>query len=159
MIPPQRLLKYLLDRRNPASMDDKKFWRSYARIAHYDGIKRPNYDVITMHKVFRVLFNGKSTVAAGVEYASRDDLTKRLVVKAKKEVIISAGSVHTPQILQLSGIGPTRLLRQANIPILVDLPGVGQNFQDHAFVVVTYACEPPSSDIKLHISNPEYRGK
>lgn len=140
-------------------MDDQNFWRSYARTAHYDGIKRPNYDVITMHKVFRVLFDGKSTVASGVEYASRGDLTKKLTVKAKKEVIISAGTIHTPQILQLSGIGPAGLLKQANIPKLVDLPGVGQNFQDHAFVVVTYECESPISDTKLHIINPGFRGK
>lgn len=127
-------------------MDDQKYWRSYARTAHYDGINRPNYDVITMHKVFRVLFNGKSTVASGVEYASRDDLTKKLTVNAKKEVIIAAGTVHTPQILQISGIGPAKLLKQANIPTLVELPGVGQNFQDHPYVVLTYECKSSMSN-------------
>jgi choline dehydrogenase-like flavoprotein len=124
-------------------MDGQNLARSYARTAHYDGINRPNYDVITWHKVFKVLFNGKSTVASGVEYASRDDPTKKLTVKAKKEVIISAGTVHTPQILQLSGIGPAGLLKQANIPTLVDLPGVGQNFQDHSFVITSFECESP----------------
>ena len=128
-------------------MDDQKYWRSYARTAHYDGIKRPNYEVITMHKVSKVLFNGKSTVASGVEYSSREDTSnKRFTVKAKKEVILSAGTVHTPQILQLSGIGPDALLKQANIKTLVDLPGVGQNFQDHPFVVVTYQCEPSTCE-------------
>jgi choline dehydrogenase-like flavoprotein len=124
---------------NPHSMDDQKYWRSYARTAHYDNIQRPNYHVITMHKVTKILFQGKSTVASGVEYLSREDPTNsKLTVKARKEVILSAGAVHTPQLLQLSGIGPEELLKQANIPTLVDLPGVGQNFQDHAFIVVTY---------------------
>ena len=123
-------------------MNDRDYWRSYARTAHYDNsINRPNYDVIVRHKAFKVLFNGKGTVASGVEYASRDDLTKKLKVKARKEVIISAGTVHTPQILQLSGIGPAALLKQAKIPTLVDLPGVGQNFQDHSYVFATYACK------------------
>lgn len=51
---------------------------------------------------------------------------------ARLEVILSAGAVHTPQILQLSGIGPRDLLESAGIDVLVDLPGVGYNFQDHA---------------------------
>lgn len=144
---------------NPATMDDRKYWRSYARTAHYDGINRPNYDVIVRHKAFKVLFNGKSTVASGVEYASRDDLSKKLKVKAKKEVIISAGTVHTPQILQLSGVGPAGLLKQARIPVLVDLPGVGQNFQDHSYVVATYACELSLTSHRTVSTNTHLRGK
>ena len=58
-------------------------------------------------------------------------------MKAKSEVIIAAGAPHTPQVLQLSGIGPSRLLKELGIPVVVDLPGVGQNFQDHP-VVGTY---------------------
>ena len=46
-------------------------------------------------------------------------------------MIIAAGAPHTPQVLQLSGIGPARLLSELGIPVVVDLPGVGQNFQDH----------------------------
>jgi len=57
-----------------------------------------------------------------------------LTVKARKEVILSAGAVHSPQILQLSGIGPKALLESANIDVVVELPGVGQNFQDHAWI-------------------------
>lgn len=66
-----------------------------------------------------------------------------MVVSARKEVILSAGAVHTPQVLQLSGIGPRTLLEAAKIDVLVDLPGVGANFQDHAFLNVGYACTIP----------------
>ncbi|KAF6833549.1 glucose oxidase [Colletotrichum plurivorum] len=58
--------------------------------------------------------------------------------KARKEVIIAAGAVHTPQVLQLSGIGPAALLESAGIPVLLNVPGVGQNFQDHAFLSVGF---------------------
>jgi choline dehydrogenase-like flavoprotein len=122
---------------NPTSMDNEKYWRSYSRTAHYDGIvdTRKNYDVITMNKVKKILFQG--TTAVGVQFSSRIE-NQTFTVKAKKEVIISAGTIHTPQILQNSGIGPKDLLKKAKIPVLIDLPGVGQNFQDHAWLSITY---------------------
>ncbi|KAF2473723.1 alcohol oxidase [Lindgomyces ingoldianus] len=119
----------------PTSMDNQKYWRSYSRTGHYDNIKRDNYDVITMHKVKKILFDG--TTATGVQFSPRDT-NQTLTARARKEVIISAGTVHTPQILQNSGIGPKDLLTQAKIPILIELPGVGQNFQDHAYLAVNY---------------------
>ncbi|KAI8297122.1 Dehydrogenase xptC [Colletotrichum sp. SAR11_240] len=120
----------------PSSIDPKTYRRSYSRTGHYDGIQRPTFDVITRHKVRRVLFDG--TAATGVEFFSRDGDGQSVTVKAKKEVIIAAGAVHTPQILQLSGIGPKPLLDEAGIPVLLDIPGVGQNFQDHAYLSVGY---------------------
>ena len=124
---------------HPTSMDPVKFWRSYARTGHYDNITRSNWDVIPGYKAKKILFDG--TTATRVQIVPRDNSTGPSVVKASEEVIISAGTVHTPQILQNSGIGPRRLLGQANIPVLVDLPGVGQNFQDHAYLSVTYRCK------------------
>jgi choline dehydrogenase-like flavoprotein len=67
-------------------------------------------------------------------------------VSARKEIILSAGWLHTPQILQRSGIGQSALLSQAGISVRVDLPGVGANLQDHSSSSITYQCEPPSSD-------------
>ncbi|KAF2843525.1 GMC oxidoreductase [Patellaria atrata CBS 101060] len=121
----------------PTSMDPVKFWRSYSRTGHYDNITRDNYEVITLHKVQKILFDG--TTATGVQFATRDGNSTVQTVKARKEVIISAGTVHTPQILQLSGIGPKALLDEANIPVLLNIPGVGQNFQDHAYLSVGYS--------------------
>ncbi|CAI4211914.1 unnamed protein product [Parascedosporium putredinis] len=136
----------------PSSLDPNTYWRSYARTGHYDGLvdERDNLHVITRHKVRRVLFDD-DLAATGVEFFSRDaDAPEEeeeeepaagpatQIVRARKEVILSAGTVHTPQILQLSGIGPKDLLESAGIDVLVDMPGVGQNFQDHAYLSVGY---------------------
>ncbi|WYZ37881.1 hypothetical protein EsH8_II_001387 [Colletotrichum jinshuiense] len=120
----------------PSSIDPKRYRRSYARTGHYDGVTRPNFEVITRHKVRKVVFDG--TTATGVEFSPRDGDGRRRTVKANKEVILAAGTVHTPQLLQLSGIGPKPLLDAAGIPVLLDTPGVGQNFQDHAYLSVGY---------------------
>lgn len=52
-------------------------------------------------------------------------------VEVNEEVVLSAGAIHTPQVLQLSGIGPAKVLEAAGVDLRVDLPGVGANFQDH----------------------------
>ena len=62
-------------------------------------------------------------------------------MKAKKEVIITAGTLHSPQVLQRSGIGPAGLLQAAGIDVLVDLPGVGSNLQDHPVAGVSFKCK------------------
>lgn len=107
--------------------------RSFARTAHWDDIEasRPNYHTLVSHRVTRVLFQGKT--AKAVEYipAAATSLQGAQTVRAKKEIILSAGAIHTPKILQASGVGPKPLLRLANIPVVHDLPGVGANFQDH----------------------------
>lgn len=124
---------------NPSSVDPQKYWRSYARTGHYDNITRSNFEVLTMHKVRRIIFNG--TTATGVQIIARSNGANAFTVKARKEVILSAGSIHTPQLLQLSGVGPKALLEKAQIPLVVELPGVGQNFQDHGYVMVSFRCE------------------
>jgi choline dehydrogenase-like flavoprotein len=62
-------------------------------------------------------------------------------VTAKKEIIIAAGAVHSPQILQLSGVRDMSVLEMLGIEVVVDLPGAGQNFQDHLTLKVDYNCE------------------
>ncbi|KAL0263056.1 hypothetical protein SLS55_002031 [Diplodia seriata] len=112
----------------PSSIDPRNRTRSSARTAHHNKIAtRPNYHLLTMHAVTKIAFNG--TIATGVEYVSRAG-TETGAVKARKEVILAAGAIHTPQILQLSGIGPADLLNSLDIDVLVDLP-VGYNLQDH----------------------------
>ncbi|RSL91813.1 hypothetical protein CEP51_000067 [Fusarium floridanum] len=66
-----------------------------------------------------------------------------VTLRARKEVILAAGSVHTPQILQVSGIGDSALLSSINVTTIMDLPGVGQNFQEHALVKVTNKLNAP----------------
>ncbi|KAF2179730.1 GMC oxidoreductase [Zopfia rhizophila CBS 207.26] len=114
----------------PSSLDPKDKTRSYARSAHYDRIinHRPNYHLIAMSAVSKIIFEGHT--ATGVEYVSRETGDTHSV-SAKKEVVLAAGAVHTPQVLQLSGIGPKTQLETHGIDCVFNLPGVGQNFQDH----------------------------
>src|SRR5690606_16819226 len=84
--------------------------------------------------------------ATGVEYtAAQGEPVK--TVRAKREVIITAGGVQSSKLLQISGIGDSRVLQQHNIPVLVDLPGVGQNLQDHGgaglFIFQNLPEDPP----------------
>ena len=86
----------------------------------------------------RVLFRGSTAVA--VEFVSVAGSING-TVKAKKEVIIAAGAIHTPQILQLSGVGDATHLRKVGIKPVVDLPCTGQNLQDHLVMKVNYNCK------------------
>jgi choline dehydrogenase len=120
------------------SVDPKTQTRSSARVNRYDrDASRPNYHILSNTAVSRVLFEGKTAV--GVEYVSTMNGTKD-TVRATKEVIVAAGSVHTPQILQLSGIGDAARLQSLGIESVSDLPGVGQNLQDHLVLKVEYNC-------------------
>ena len=132
----------------PSSLDPKDQTRSYARSAHYDQEvqSRPNYHLLTGSAVRKVIFKEKTAV--GVEYTNRETSEVRSV-EAKQEVIIAAGTVHSPQILQLSGIGSETLLEGLGIETLVDLPGVGQNFQDHPTLYASYNCR-----FHTYLANP-----
>jgi len=99
-------------------------------------ISRPNLTVITGAHVLKILFQDKK--AAGVEYVHQKKKKKPFTINAKKEVILSAGVVNSPQILKLSGIGPEKELSDFNIPVVHNLPGVGENVQDHPDVILRY---------------------
>ncbi|GAP91305.2 putative GMC oxidoreductase-like protein [Rosellinia necatrix] len=117
----------------PTFMDPEKVERSYARTGHFDNINRTNFEVVTDSKVTKILLD--DGVAIGVSFERKtDNSTSIVTVKADKEVIVAAGAIHSPQLLQQSGIGPRALLEAAGIDTAVDLPGVGQNFQDHPMV-------------------------
>ncbi len=88
--------------------------------------KRANLKVITRAQTTRIKLEGKRAV--GVEYASGG---RRIEVRAQREVILSAGAINSPQLLQLSGIGPREVLRKAGVDVVHELPGVGRNLQDH----------------------------
>lgn len=96
-------------------------------------LSRPNLTVKTHAMVTRLLFEGKRVV--GVEYIQDGQIHK---VEVGQEVILSAGAFLTPKLLMLSGIGATEHLWSLGIPVLVDLPGVGQNLQDHMRLQVIY---------------------
>lgn len=96
-------------------------------------LDRPNLTVMTGALVTRLLFEGTRTV--GVEYLHENTLHQ---VRVNQEVILSAGAFDSPKLLMLSGIGDAAHLQSLGISVVVDLPGVGQNLQDHVLVPVAY---------------------
>jgi choline dehydrogenase len=98
--------------------------------------RRPNLDVVTRAMVTRILFDGDR--ATGVEYG------RGRRVEAG-EVILCGGAINTPQLLQLSGVGNAGELRALGVDVVADLPGVGENLQDHLEVYIQYACTQPVS--------------
>jgi choline dehydrogenase len=103
--------------------------RTYLRPA----MKRSNLEVVTKAQVRRILFDGKR--ATGVEYERGGTVTR---IDADREVILSAGAVNSPHILQLSGVGAPQHLNRVGIPVHHPLPGVGQNLQDHYIARISY---------------------
>ena len=101
-------------------------------------MKRPNLAVKTHALATRILFGGRR--AAGVEY--RQGETAR-TVRARREVIVSAGSINSPKLLKLSGVGPAAELREHGIAVVHELPGVGENLQDHLEFYFQVACTQP----------------
>ncbi|MEH2307510.1 GMC family oxidoreductase [Nostoc sp.] len=96
-------------------------------------LQRPNLTVTTGALVTRLLFEGTQTV--GVEYIHEGTIHQ---VRVEQEVILSAGAIDSPKLLMLSGIGNAEHLQNFDIPVVVDLPGVGQNLQDHILVGVAH---------------------
>src|SRR5262249_15156769 len=90
--------------------------------------KSQRIDLRTHARAFRVLFEGKTAV--GVRYVDERDRSIH-EVRARKEVIVSGGTVNSPRLLQLSGVGSGGLLRNLGVEVVHDLPAVGENFRDH----------------------------
>jgi choline dehydrogenase len=101
---------------------------------------RANLVVRTGALTRRVVVSGNR--ASGVAYAVGDGEAE---AQARREVILAAGAFNSPQLLMLSGIGPAEELRRHGIPVRVDLPGVGENLQDHPLVYMKWACTEPVS--------------
>jgi choline dehydrogenase len=94
---------------------------------------RRNLTVMTGAHVLKLRLNGR--VATGVEFTHRE---QRFLAEAKRETLLSAGAIGSPQLLQLSGIGEAALLRQYGIPVVHELKGVGENLQDHLQIRMQY---------------------
>jgi choline dehydrogenase len=99
---------------------------------------RPNLDVVTNAHVTRIRFDG--TRASGVIYRKQGT---KIEVDAAAEVICCAGAIGSPQLLMLSGVGPAERLRDHDISVVVDLPGVGGNLHDHPLVGINYRASEP----------------
>lgn len=127
----------------PMHMTIKNGLRSSTSNAYLrPAMKRENLTVVTHALVHKVLLDGKKTV--GVRYERRG---KVFDVKVTKEVILSAGPIGSPHLLQLSGIGPKAVLEDAGIEVKHALPGVGENLQDHLEFYFQFKCK---QDITLN---------
>jgi choline dehydrogenase len=119
---------------------------SAARAYLHPVLDRPNLTVRTYAFVTRILFDGQRAV--GVECIQRKGVRQTL---RAGEIILCGGAINTPQLLQLSGVGPAGLLQSFGIQTVADLPGVGANLQDHLEVYVQFACARPVA-VNPHIS-------
>ncbi len=109
---------------------------SHAYLRHADW--RPTVTVETGALTEKILFSNRRAV--GVQYTKQGGMHE---VSAEKEVVLCAGAFHTPQLLMLSGVGPADHLKAHEIPVIADLPGVGQNLQDHLYIFVQYESKVP----------------
>ncbi|KZV90692.1 alcohol oxidase [Exidia glandulosa HHB12029] len=109
-------------------------------------LDRPNLTVAVGATVTRIIFDQSGALprAVGVEFTKGPGEAKFGAI-ANKEVVLSAGAVHTPHILMLSGVGPAAQLQAHSIEIVKDLPGVGQNLMDHIVLQTRYRAKPECS--------------
>ena len=126
----------------PLTVDAKTGKRGYAA-AYYspEVAKRPNLQLLPETRVEKVLFSDEKAVdgnaiARGIQIRTKDGLVQQ--VTARREVILSAGALQTPQLLELSGVGSKGVLKRYEIPVVIDSPGVGENLQDHSLSHISY---------------------
>ena len=96
-------------------------------------LNRPNLELMTDTSVLKIIINNKKAV--GVQVKNRQGIN---AITAESEIILCGGAINSPQLLMLSGIGPKKVLEKVNISCSHDLPGVGQNLQDHLTVNISY---------------------
>ncbi|KAJ3540462.1 hypothetical protein NM208_g5055 [Fusarium decemcellulare] len=123
---------------NAATVDPATKTRSYAVSAYgVPSLRRPNVQVLTEAKTHKVILE---KTAAGHRATGVQVVTKGQVqtFSATKEIILAAGVFNTPKLLELSGIGQKELLEKNDIPVKINLPGVGENLQDHHMTGVSY---------------------
>ncbi|KAK3390279.1 GMC oxidoreductase-domain-containing protein [Podospora didyma] len=138
----------------PSSLSPRSQSRSSSRTAYLNSvIGRANLHIAVQQTTTQILISefatniiappfGHLRRAIGVEFTTSAE-SSRQNVSCRREVILAAGAIMTPVLLQVSGIGPASILNELNIPVQVDLPGVGQNFQDHPMVHSFYNYTEP----------------
>ncbi|KAG9125584.1 hypothetical protein FRC07_006994, partial [Ceratobasidium sp. 392] len=133
--------------------------RSYAGNTYFAyNSARPNLVVLTGAQATKINFatttgNGGKQTATGVSFVSN---SASYEVHARKEIILSAGSFQSPQLLELSGIGNSTILQQFGIAPLINLPGVGENLQDHPFISASYELKPGKTTFDILRNNATY---
>ncbi|KAJ0162546.1 Oxygen-dependent choline dehydrogenase [Colletotrichum tanaceti] len=132
----------------PSSMSPTNQTRSDARTGYFDSaISRSNLHVVTGQTATRLIVGlpvssaeGDQRRIVGVDFSSGLFGINKTVTSSR-EVILAAGAIQSPTLLQVSGIGPRQVLESLNISVQIDLPGVGNNFQDHPMAHFPFDCE------------------
>ena len=120
--------------------------RCSAAVAHLrPALARGNVTLLTKAQVLKIDCQG--TAVTGVSFIYKG---KQHSVTASREVILSGGAINSPHLLMISGIGPAQHLKEHGIAVCADLPGVGQNLQDHSSVILQYACKKQFPIQKVH---------
>ncbi|KAJ7024174.1 GMC oxidoreductase [Mycena alexandri] len=143
-----------------ANLDPRTWTRSYSATGYFvPAHDRPNLKALTGATVARILFDdavdGHDLTATGVEFQHDGRIYQ---VHAKHEVILSAGAIQSPQILELSGIGRPEVLKKIGVDMKIELDGVGENVQEHMFVRVSFELtgSPETYD---RMRDPEYQAE
>ncbi|KAK1149672.1 hypothetical protein N8T08_005225 [Aspergillus melleus] len=122
------------------SVDPKTGKRGYAAdCCTSEVLQRPNFGLISDTMVERILLTTEvdgEVVASGIQVRTKDGNQRQ--ISASREVILSAGTLNSPQLLELSGIGSKETLEKHGIPVILERPGVGENLQDHALTTINF---------------------
>ncbi|QRV93948.1 GMC oxidoreductase [Ceratobasidium sp. AG-Ba] len=129
------------------------YWEPYA--------ERPNLVLVTGARATKVTLSkqGDLVIATGVEFVHGPEGEEvEFVARARREVVLSAGTFQSPQLLELSGIGQRRVLEAVDIPVQVELNGVGENLQDHVYVPTMYEVTPDHETLDV-LHEPEIHAR
>ncbi|QRV77531.1 GMC oxidoreductase [Ceratobasidium sp. AG-Ba] len=129
------------------------YWEPYA--------ERPNLVLVTGARATKVTLSkqGDLVIATGVEFVHGPEGEEvEFVATARREVVLSAGTFQSPQLLELSGIGQRRVLEAVGIPVQVELNGVGENLQDHLYVPTMYEVTPDHETLDV-LHEPEIHAR
>ncbi len=136
------------------TLNTRSGFRSSAATAYLHPARgRANLAVVTNAMVTRVIID--AGIATGVEYTRGNET---LVARARREVIVSGGTFNSPKILQLSGVGPGAQLQALGLPVICDLPGVGENLQNHFRASMVFRCRQPVTHNDVMASLPKKIG-
>ena len=131
--------------------------RSYSGSAYLSpNLNRPNLKVLTEATVTKILLDHVSMEAQGVKFFHGSN---EHALYARREVILSCGVIQSPQLLELSGIGDPRILKEAGIECRVNLPAVGENLQDHPGTMIGWKLAPGVKSLDEMAVNPEYASR
>ncbi|KAF8581677.1 GMC oxidoreductase [Ramaria rubella] len=141
---------------SPSAVDRRTGTRVSSVSAYLEpNINRTNFIVLTSAQVTKIIWDGKKELvrAMGVQFVFG---SKTYTAAVKREVVLSAGTIGTPQVLENSGVGNPLILKKQKVKSVVNLPGVGENLQDHLFFGVMFALKPGHHTMDEPRINPEF---